>query len=70
MLIVDAGLEGGHRLLAKVNNAIFPNMLAFLWRTDGWFVFRPPKWQSIGMDVEYVMAKVDEQHHDTVSEAL
>jgi hypothetical protein len=69
-LIVAAGLEGGHRLLAKVFRAMFPNMLVYLGKTDGWFVFRSPKWQSIGMDVECVMALVDEQLHETVAEAL
>jgi phage/plasmid-associated DNA primase len=45
-------------------------MLAYLGKTDGWFVFRSPRWQSIGMDVECVMALVDEQLHKTISEAL
>jgi hypothetical protein len=45
-------------------------MLAYLGKTDGWFVFRSPRWQRIGMDVECVMALVDEHLHKTVSQAL
>eukprot|EP00873_Tetraselmis_striata_P018169 jgi/Tetstr1/438433/TSEL_026990.t1 len=51
-LIAHAGVEGGHRLLAKVFHGMFPNMLASLGKTDGWFVFQTPRWQSLGMDVD------------------
>eukprot|EP00873_Tetraselmis_striata_P028812 jgi/Tetstr1/449076/TSEL_036289.t1 len=70
-LIVEAGIEGGHRLLAKVFRDMFPDKLAYLGKTDGWFVFKAPRWQSLGMDVECVMSLVrDEDLHESVSKAL
>eukprot|EP00873_Tetraselmis_striata_P027955 jgi/Tetstr1/448219/TSEL_035507.t1 len=69
-LIVEAGLEGGHRLLARVFHNMFPNKLAFLGKTDGWFIFRAPRWQSISHDTQCIMRLMDEDLHETVSKAL
>lgn len=42
-LIVEAPLEGGHRLLAKVFHGMFPDLLAYLGKTYGWFLFQSPR---------------------------
>lgn len=69
-LIVEAGIEGGHRLLAEVFHGMFPDILVFLGKTEGWYMFRSPRWVSIAHDVQCIMKLIDGSLYDAVSSTL
>eukprot|EP00873_Tetraselmis_striata_P020411 jgi/Tetstr1/440675/TSEL_028984.t1 len=69
-LIVEAGLEKGHRLLAMVLHEMFPDKLAYLGKTEGWYIFKEPRWQSISHDTQCIMTLMDDDLHESVSKAL
>eukprot|EP00873_Tetraselmis_striata_P021731 jgi/Tetstr1/441995/TSEL_003145.t1 len=69
-LVVEAALEGGHRLLAKLFHAMYPDSYAFLGKPDGWYVFRSPRWYPINMNVQPIMKKIDTSLYKTVAKSL
>eukprot|EP00873_Tetraselmis_striata_P039780 jgi/Tetstr1/460044/TSEL_005364.t1 len=69
-LVVEAAREGGHRLLAKLFHAMYPDLYAFLGKPDGWYVFRSPRWYPISMNVQPIMKKIDTSLYKTVAKSL
>eukprot|EP00873_Tetraselmis_striata_P009643 jgi/Tetstr1/429907/TSEL_019772.t1 len=66
-LIVDAGTEGGHRLLGKLFQEMFPKRFAYLGKVDGWFGFRSPRWVAMQGDTEELMHLMDNDLHSLIS---
>ena len=61
--VLVATIQGGHRLLARIFHKMFPDTFAFLGTTDGWYVFKHPRWIHLGKDTSHIIRLIDEKLH-------
>ncbi len=59
--VLEAALEGGRRLLARIFHNMFPDTLAFLGTTNDWFAFKQSGWIHLGKDTAHIIRLIDDK---------